>query len=52
MPASSMGYIVAVNVKSNRATVAGTAPPGASRHLRRLPLDPGAFSLDRLGAGK
>jgi hypothetical protein len=52
MPASSMGYIGAVNVKSNRATIAGTAPPGASRHLRRLPLDPGTFSLDRLGAGK
>jgi hypothetical protein len=52
MPASSMGYIGAVNVKSNRATIAGTAPPGASRHLRRVPVDPGIFSLDRLGAGK
>jgi hypothetical protein len=52
LPASSMGYIAAVNVKANRATVAGTAPPGVSRHLRRLPLDPSLFSLDRLGAGK
>jgi hypothetical protein len=52
MPASSMGYIAAVNVKSNRATIAGTAPPGASRHLRRVPLDPNLFSLDRLSAGK
>lgn len=52
MPASSMGYIGAVNVKSNRATIAGTAPPGASRHLRRLALDSSFFSLDRLGAGK
>jgi hypothetical protein len=52
MPASSMGYIGAVNVKSNRATIAGTSPPGASRHLRRVPLDPGLFALDRLGAGK
>jgi len=52
MPASSMGYIGAVNVKSNRATIAGTAPPGASRHLRRLALDAGFFSLDRLGTGK
>ena len=52
MPASSMGYIGAVNVKNNRATIAGTAPPGASRHLRGLPLDPGLFSLDRLGTGK
>jgi hypothetical protein len=52
MPASSMGYIGAVNVKSNRATIAGTAPPGASRHLRRVPLDASLFSLDRLSAGK
>jgi len=52
MPASSMGYIGAVNVKSNRATIAGTAPPGVSRHLRRVPLDPSLFSLDRLSAGK
>jgi hypothetical protein len=52
MPASSMGYIGAVNVKNNRATVTGTSPPGASRHLRRIPLDPGLFALDRLGAGK
>ena len=52
MPASSMGYIGAVNVKNNRATIAGTAPPGASRHLRRVPLEPGLFALDRLGAGK
>jgi hypothetical protein len=52
MPASSMGYIGAVNVKNNRATIAGTAPPGASRHLRRIPLDAGLFALDRLGAGK
>jgi hypothetical protein len=52
MPASSMGYIAAVNVKSNRATIAGTAPPGASRHRRRIAIDPNVFSLDRLGAGK
>jgi hypothetical protein len=52
MPASSMGYIAAVNVKANRATVTGTAPPGASRHFRRIPLDPALFALDRLGAGK
>ncbi|HWP65360.1 MAG TPA: DUF1329 domain-containing protein [Candidatus Limnocylindria bacterium] len=52
MPASSMGYLAAVNVKANRATVTGTAPPGPSRHYRRVPLDPALFSLERLGAGK
>jgi hypothetical protein len=52
MPASSMGYILAVNVKNNRATVTGTAPPGQSHHFRRIPLDPALFALDRLGAGK
>jgi hypothetical protein len=52
MPASSMGYIGAVNVKNNRATVTGTSPPGASRHLRRVPLESNLFALDRLGAGK
>jgi len=52
LPASSMGYIGAVNVKAGRATVAGTAPPGASIHRRRVPLDANLFALEQLGKGK
>lgn len=51
-PASSMGYIAAVNVKAERATVAGTAPPGVSVHRRRVPLERSAFALEQLGQGK
>jgi hypothetical protein len=50
LPASSMGFILAENQKAGRATIAGTAPPGESVHERRIPIDPGVFSLDRLGA--
>ncbi len=50
LPASSMGFILAENQKAGRATVAGTAPPGDSVHERRVPIDAGVFSLDRLGA--
>jgi hypothetical protein len=52
LPASSMGYIAAENLKANRATVIGLAPPGRSVHERRLPLDAGDFTLERLSAGK
>ena len=52
LPASSMGYILAENLKQERATVAGTVPPGKSIHARRVPLDAGLFALERLGAGK
>jgi hypothetical protein len=52
LPASSMGYIAAVNVKAGRATVAGTAPPGVSVHRRRVPLEPNLFALEQLGKGK
>ena len=52
LPASSMGYILAENLKQERATVAGTVPPGKSVHTRRTPIDPGVFALERLGAGK
>jgi hypothetical protein len=52
LPASSMGYILAENLKQDRATVAGTVPPGKSIHERRVPLDPALFALERLGAGK
>ena len=52
LPASSMGYILAENLKQERATVAGTVPPGKSVHARRIPIDPGIFALERLGAGK
>jgi len=51
-PASSMGYVLAENPKSDRATIAGTVPPGKSVHERRIPIDPAIFALDRLGAGK
>jgi hypothetical protein len=51
-PATSMGYILAENLKQERATIAGTVPPGKSVHARRLPIDPGLFALERLGAGK
>ncbi len=52
LPASSMGYIAAVNVKAGRATIAGTTPPGASTHRRRMPLEPRLFALEQLGKGK
>jgi hypothetical protein len=52
LPASSMGYLAAVNVKAGRATIAGTSPPGASVHRRRVPLDPSEFALEQLGKGK
>lgn len=52
LPASSMGFLLAENTKQGRATLAGTNPPGASVHERRVPLDPALFQLDRLGAGK
>jgi hypothetical protein len=52
LPATSMGYVLAENLKQDRATVAGTVPPGKSVHARRVPLDPGLFALERLGAGK
>jgi hypothetical protein len=52
LPATSMGYILAENLKQERATVAGTVPPGKSIHERRIPLDPAIFALERLGAGK
>ena len=52
MPASSMGYIAAENMKAGRATVVGVAAPGQPRHERRVPLDQDLFSLERLSAGK
>jgi hypothetical protein len=52
LPATSMGYILAENLKQDRATVAGTVPPGKSVHVRRAPIDPAIFALERLGAGK
>jgi hypothetical protein len=52
LPGASMGYIAAENLKSERATVIGTTPPGRSVHERRIPIDPAIFALDRLGAGK
>jgi hypothetical protein len=52
LPASSMGFILAENLKQERATVAGTVPAGKSVHARRIPIDPGLFALERLGAGK
>jgi hypothetical protein len=52
LPGSSLGYILAENLKQERATVAGTVPPGKSVHARRIPIDPGLFALERLGAGK
>jgi hypothetical protein len=45
-----MGFILAENQKAGRATVAGTAPPRDTVDERRVPIDPGIFSLDRLGA--
>jgi hypothetical protein len=50
MPASSMGYIAAENMKAGRATVVGVAAPGQPRHERRVPLDQDLFSLERLSA--
>jgi hypothetical protein len=52
LPATSMGYILAENLKQDRATIAGTVPPGKSVHERRVQIDPGIFALERLGAGK
>lgn len=52
LPATSMGFILAENLKQERATVAGTVPPGRSVHERRIPLDAGLFALERLGTGK
>jgi hypothetical protein len=52
MPATSMGYVLAENPKQDRATVAGTTPPGKSVHERHVPMDAGLFALERLGAGK
>jgi len=50
LPTSSMGYILAENTKQSRATVVGVAPPGRSVHERRSTVDPGLFTLERLGA--
>jgi hypothetical protein len=52
LPATAMGYVLAENLKQERATVAGTVPPGNSIHARRIPIDPAVFALERLGAGK
>ena len=51
-PAASMMYLVAENPKSARATVIGAPPGGTSIHERRVALDPGLFTLERLNAGK
>jgi len=52
LPASSMGFILAENLKQDRATLAGMAVAGKAVHERRVPIDPGIFALDRLGQGK
>jgi hypothetical protein len=52
LPATSMGYTLAENLKQDRATVAGTVPPGSSVHSRRIPIDPQLFALESLNAGK
>jgi hypothetical protein len=52
MPQTSMGFVLAENLKQDRATIAGMAPPGVSVHARRIPVDPALFALERLGAGK
>jgi uncharacterized protein DUF1329 len=52
LPAASMSYLGAENTKAGRATVVGSTPAGRSVHERRVPLDPGLFSLERLSAGK
>ena len=49
---STFGYQTAENVKANRATVAGTSPPGDVPEDRRLPLAPSFFAyttLNRFG---
>ena len=49
---STFGYQTAENVKANRATVAGTLPPGDVPEDRRLPLAPSFFAyttLNRFG---
>lgn len=49
LSSGAMGYIVAENVKKRRATVAALAPTkGEPLHERRIPLDPGLFSVERL----
>jgi hypothetical protein len=52
LPAASMAYIAAENPRTGRATVVGGSVPGRTVHERRLPLDPGLFTLERLHAGK
>jgi hypothetical protein len=52
LPATAMGYTLAENLKQDRATVAGTVPPGNSVHSRRIPIDPQLFALESLNAGK
>ena len=52
IPAASMGLVLAENTKAGRATIAGVAAPGDSVHERRVPVDPGLFSLEKLSAGK
>jgi hypothetical protein len=47
---SSMEYIGAENPKAARATVVAPPPGGGSVHERRVPMDPGLFALERLGA--
>jgi hypothetical protein len=47
-----MSYLGAENTKAGRATVVGSTPAGRSVHERRIPIDPGLFSLERLSAGK
>jgi len=49
---SSMEYIGAENVKAARATVVAPSPGGRGAHERRMPMDPGLFALEHLGAGK
>jgi hypothetical protein len=47
---SSMEYIGAENPKAARATVVAPPPGGGGVHERRVPMDPGLFALERLGA--
>jgi hypothetical protein len=51
VPASSMGYILAENTKTGRATVVGAAARGPAVHERRVPIDARLFTLPRLGEG-
>jgi hypothetical protein len=50
LPASSMGYIAAENIKAGRATIVGTIPTGRSVHERRVGLAADLFTLERLGS--